>query len=124
MRLFRSNDVRIADGEQSRDFVFVDDCVEQLLWMWRHRPANGVYNSGTGGARTFFDLARGVFAALGREPNISFIDMPADIARQYQNFTQAEMHAIRVAGFDRPATMLEDGIARTVATLHRSATAA
>jgi ADP-L-glycero-D-manno-heptose 6-epimerase len=124
MRLFRSNDPAISDGEQSRDFVFVDDCVEQLLWMWRHRPANGLYNSGTGCARTFFDLARSVFAALGRQPNISFIDMPADIARKYQNFTQAEMHSIRVTGYDRPATMLEEGIARTVATLHRSATAA
>lgn len=124
MRLFRSNDPAIADGEQSRDFVFVEDCVEQLLWMWRHRPANGLYNSGTGGARTFFDLARAVFAALGREPNISFIDMPADISRQYQNFTQAEMHSIRVAGFDRPATLLEDGVARTVATLRPKATAA
>jgi ADP-L-glycero-D-manno-heptose 6-epimerase len=124
MRLFRSNDPAIADGEQSRDFVFVEDCIEQLLWMWRHAPANGLYNSGTGRARSFLNLASAVFAALGFRPNISFIDMPTDIARQYQNFTQAEMSAIRIAGYDRPATMLEEGVARTIAALRRPATAA
>jgi ADP-L-glycero-D-manno-heptose 6-epimerase len=124
MRLFRSNDPAVSDGEQSRDFVFVDDCIEQMLWMWRHAPANGLYNSGTGRARSFLDLVSAVFAALGYKPNVSFIDMPADIARQYQNFTQAEMSAIRIAGYDRPATMLEEGIARTIATLRRPATAA
>src|SRR5262245_41533001 len=124
IRLFRSNDPAIADGQQSRDFVLVDDCIDQMLWMWRHRPANGLYNSGTGRARSFFDLASGVFAALGRQPNITFIDMPPDVARQYQNFTQAEMGAIRISGYDRPATMLENGIAHTLATMKRPATAA
>jgi ADP-L-glycero-D-manno-heptose 6-epimerase len=124
MRLFRSNVPTIGDGEQSRDFVFVDDCVEQMLWMWRHAPANGIYNCGTARARTFFDLARAVFAALNLPANISFIDMPADISRQYQNFTQADMHAIRVAGYDRPATQLEDGVVQTIEALRGRAAAA
>lgn len=124
MRLFRSNDPNIGDGEQSRDFVFVEDCVEQMLWMWRHAPRNGIYNCGTGRARSFYDLARAVFAGLNLQANISFIDMPADIARQYQNFTQADLHAIRAAGFDRPTTRLEDGVARTVESLRQRAAAA
>lgn len=124
MKLFRSNDPSFGDGEQSRDFVFVDDCVEQMLWMWRHSPRNGIYNCGTGRARSFFDLARAVFDALALPTDITFIDMPADISRQYQNFTQSEMHSIRVAGYDRPATALEDGVASTVAALQRRAVAA
>ena len=124
VRLFRSNDPTIADGEQRRDFVFVGDCVDHLLWLWRHRAHNGLYNSATGQARTFLDLANAVFAALGRPRNLEFIDTPPDIARQYQNFTQAEMGTLRLAGYDRPATILEEGISRTVAELQQPATAA
>jgi ADP-L-glycero-D-manno-heptose 6-epimerase len=75
-----------------------------------------VFNSGTGVARTFQDLALAVFAALDREPRIQFIDMPAELSRQYQNYTQAEMDKLREAGCPTPATTLEEGVRRTLAT--------
>ena len=115
MKLFRSTDPAVADGGQRRDFVYVGDCVNHLLWLWKNSSTEcGVYNSGTGTARTFFDLAGAVFAALGRTPNITFTDMPADLARQYQNFTCANMTKLRAAGCDVPATVLEDGVRETV----------
>ncbi len=114
MKLFRSTDPKYADGGQLRDFVFVDDCVDHLLWLWTNPHSGGVYNSGTGRARSFHDLAKAVFVALGREPNISFIDMPADLAKQYQNFTQADTTKLRSVGCDTPATSLEDGVRKTV----------
>ncbi len=116
MRLFRSTDAQYADGCQLRDFVYVEDCVDHLLWLWRHRAVNGLYNSGTGNARTFLDLARGVFAALGLPPRIEYIPTPADIAKQYQNFTQAEMSKLRATGYRQSPTPLESGISRTLAT--------
>src|SRR5579883_149139 len=114
MKLFRSTDPQYPDGGQCRDFVFVGDCVNHLLWLWRHTAPSGLYNSGTGTPRTFLDLARAVFTALKLPPTISFIDMPADLARQYQNFTCAEMSKIRAAGCEIPATALEDGVSETV----------
>jgi ADP-L-glycero-D-manno-heptose 6-epimerase len=117
VRLFRSTDPTIADGDQRRDFVFVGDCVDHMLWLWRNPQASGLYNSGTGTARTFNDLAKAVFAALGREPQIAYVDMPAGLAKQYQNYTQADMTRLRAAGFGNPATSLEDGAARYVARL-------
>lgn len=112
--LFRSTVPDFPDGGQRRDFVFVDDCVDHLLWLWRNPAACGLYNSGTGDARTFLDLARAVFAALGREPDIRFIDMPADLAGRYQSFTQADMTKLRGAGYALPPTKLEDGVRTTV----------
>jgi ADP-L-glycero-D-manno-heptose 6-epimerase len=131
MKLFRSTDPKYPDGGQVRDFVFVGDCVNHLLWLWKHAASAGdrdlspakpgftaapsdLYNSGTGAPRTFLDLASAVFAALGLPPRISFIDMPADLARQYQNFTRAEMLKLRSAGCEIPATALEDGVRETV----------
>lgn len=114
MKLFRSTDPSIPNGGQQRDFIYVDDCVKHLLWLWKNPHPGGLYNSGTGAARTFFDLANAVFDALDREPNITFIDMPADLARQYQNFTQAEMAKLRGVGCDVPATSLEEGVRRYV----------
>lgn len=119
MRLFKSNTPECRDGEQKRDFVYVDDCVDHMLWIWRHAPEPDVYNSGTGIARTFLDLVRAVFAALGREPDIEFIDMPPDVANQYQNFTRAEMSKLRARGYERASTPLEDGVAAYVAWLEK-----
>ena len=113
MKLFRSTDARYPDGGQLRDFVFVGDCVNHLLWLWRNGPS-GLYNSGTGAPRTFLDLATAVFEALGLPPRISFIDMPADLARQYQNFTRAEMSKLRAACGTFSATGLEIGVRETV----------
>jgi ADP-L-glycero-D-manno-heptose 6-epimerase len=114
VKLFRSTDPAYPDGGQRRDFVFVEDCVDHMLWLWRNPAASGIYNSGTGTARTFLDLAKAVFAALGREPRIEFVDMPAGLAKQYQNYTQAAMTKLRGAGFAQPATTLEQGVARYV----------
>lgn len=119
MKLFRSSDPAFPDGGQSRDFVFVGDCVEHMLWLWRNDHPGGVYNSGTGTARSFSDLAKAVFVALGREPNISFIDMPADLAKQYQNYTRAEMAKLRGVGCDVPATELEAGVGEYIAWLRK-----
>ena len=110
MKLFRSTDAAYPDGGQLRDFVYVRDCVRHLLWLANANHAGGLYNSGTGRARSFFDLASAVFAALDRAPAIGFIDMPADLAKQYQNFTQADMGKLRVAGCKLPATSLEEGV--------------
>ncbi len=118
MKLFRSTDPRFPDGGQLRDFVFVNDCVDHLLHLWRTgTPPAGLYNSGTGAARSFHDLARAVFAALGREPDISFTDMPADLAGKYQSYTQADVSKLRASGYARPATTLEAGVAETVGWL-------
>jgi len=117
MRLFRSTDPAYPDGGQLRDFVAVGDCVEHLLWLWRNPHPGGLYNSGTGVPRTFLDLATAVFAALGREPEISFADMPADLARQYQNYTRATVAKIKGVGCEVPATPLEEGVRQYVSWL-------
>jgi len=114
MALFRSTDPAYADGEQLRDFVYVGDCVDHLHWLWGKAPMNGLYNSGTGTPRTFLDLAKATFAALGLEPNIRFIDMPGDLAGKYQNFTKAATAKLRAAGYDGTPTTLEDGVHATV----------
>ncbi|CAN5124747.1 ADP-glyceromanno-heptose 6-epimerase [soil metagenome] len=110
MKLFRSTDAVYADGGQLRDFVFVQDCVNHLIWLATHDHANGLYNSGTAAARSFLDLATAVFTALGKTPNISFMDMPADLAKQYQNYTQAVMTKLRSVSCDVPVTSLESGV--------------
>lgn len=115
MRLFKSNDPAIRDGEQRRDFVFVNDCIEHMLWLWRNPAPNALYNSGTGTARTFFDLIQATFAALGRPPRIEFIDMPPELSRQYQNYTQADMSKLRSAGFGEQPTDLAAGVSATLA---------
>lgn len=115
VRLFKSNDPAYPDGGQLRDFVFVEDCIDNMLWLWEHPEITGVFNSGTGVARTFQDLALAVFAALGREPRIQYIDMPESLSRQYQNYTQADMSKLREAGCSNAATTLEEGVRRTLA---------
>jgi ADP-L-glycero-D-manno-heptose 6-epimerase len=119
MKLFRSTDPRYPDGGQLRDFVFVGDCINHLLWLWTSAAPGGLYNSGTGTPRTFLDLARAVFAALKLPPRIEFIDMPADLARQYQNFTCARMSKLRAAGCEIDATALEAGVYETVRWLEQ-----
>ena len=110
MQLFRSHRPDFKDGEQSRDFIYVKDVVDVLLYFLENKPANGIYNLGTGKARTFLDLATGTFNALGLEPNISFIDTPADIRDTYQYFTEADMSKLHGAGYVQPFYGLEAGI--------------
>ena len=110
MKLFRSHRPDYRDGEQSRDFIYVKDVVDVLMFFLEKRPPNAIYNLGTGKARTFLDLAKGTFHALGLEPNISFIDTPADIRDTYQYFTEANMDKLRAAGYLEPFYGLEEGI--------------
>lgn len=110
MQLFRSHRPDFKDGEQSRDFIYVKDLTDVLLFFLEKYPANAIYNLGTGKARTFLDLATGTFRAMNLEPNISFIDTPADIRDTYQYFTEADMSKLRSAGYAEPFYGLEEGI--------------
>lgn len=113
--LFKSLDSSQPDGGQLRDFVHVEDCIEHMLWLWQHPRVSGLFNSGTGTARTFNDLVSAVFAAMGREPRVHYVDMPRDIEPHYQKFTQADMSTLRGAGYDQAPTSLEEGISQTLA---------
>ncbi len=111
VRLFKSHRSEYGDGGQMRDFVYVKDCVEVLWWLVRHPEANGIFNLGTGRARTWNDLVSAVFAALGREPQIDYIDMPEPLRGQYQYFTQAPMDKLRIAGCPAAFRPLEESVA-------------
>jgi len=110
VRLFRSHRPDFKDGEQLRDFVYVKDLAEVIWFLMNHRPPSGLYNLGTGKARTFLDLAKATFAAMDKEAVIEFIDTPADIRDKYQYFTEANMKKLRAAGFTKPFATLEDGV--------------
>lgn len=112
IRLFRSHKEGIPDGHQRRDFVFVDDVVDVLRHVLRNGVPDGIYNLGTGEARTFLDLAHAAFAALGREPNVVFFDTPPEIRPRYQYFTQAKMDKLRRAGYAAPFLSIEEGTRR------------
>ncbi len=115
MKLFRSHNPEFKDGEQQRDFVFVNDVIEVCYFLMHHRKNSGIYNLGSGKARTFLDLTKAVFKALGKKENISFIDTPADIRDKYQYFTEADMQKLKSIGYDKPFTTLEDGVEEYVA---------
>lgn len=108
--LFRSHHADYADGEQQRDFIYVKDCVDVVMWCLEHSDVSGLFNLGGGQARSFNDLARAVFAALDAEPRITYRDTPAPLRAKYQYFTQAPMARLRAAGYARPFSSLEDGI--------------
>jgi ADP-L-glycero-D-manno-heptose 6-epimerase len=110
-RLFKSYRPEYRDGEQKRDFLYVKDAVEMTLhFAERARSAGGLYNLGSGEAHTWLDLARAVFAALGREPRIEFIEMPPEIRERYQYFTRADISKMRSTGYDRPITPFAEAI--------------
>ena len=117
VKLFKSHRPDFKDGEQLRDFIYVKDLVNVIGWMMHEMfasnwtPAkNGLYNLGTGKARSFYDLAANTFLAQGLKPNIEFIDMPLDIRDKYQYFTEANMSKLRAAGYDKPFSTLEEGV--------------
>lgn len=110
MKLFRSHNPDFKDGEQLRDFVYVKDVVEVILFMMEKQPQSGLYNLGTGKARAFKDLVSSTFGAMRLEPRISFIDTPEDIRDKYQYFTEADMAKLRAAGYLNDFTTLEEGV--------------
>jgi len=110
VRLFRSDNLAYPDGGQLRDFVYVRDVADCIAWLARQGGPSGVFNLGSGKARTFEDLARAVFAAAGREPRIEFVDMPATLRGQYQYFTEARMDRLRESGWNASSTSLEAGV--------------
>jgi ADP-L-glycero-D-manno-heptose 6-epimerase len=122
VKLFKSHQPEYKDGEQLRDFIYVKDLVAVINWMMQAMLSNewiasknGLYNLGTGKARSFYDLAANTFIAQGLKPNIEFIDMPLDIRDKYQYFTEANMNKLRSAGYDKPFSSLEDGVKDYVA---------
>ena len=113
-RLFKSDVAGLADGAQARDFIWVGDVVDVLLWLMETPSVSGLFNLGTGVARTYRDLADAVSDAAGKPRAVQFIDMPKSLKGQYQSFTQAPMERLRAAGYARPFTPLEEGIRRYV----------
>lgn len=110
VNLFRSHRADYSDGGQMRDFVYVRDLVKVCFFLMQHRKDSGLYNLGTGKARSFFDLASATFAALQKPADIRFIDTPADIRDTYQYFTEANMAKLRSIGYSEPFYSLEDGV--------------
>lgn len=110
VHLFKSYNPKYKDGGQLRDFVYVKDCVKVINWLLANPQVNGLYNLGTGKARSFEDLANATFAALGKQTAITFFDMPEELRSKYQYLTEAEMDRLRAAGFAEPFTSLEEGV--------------
>jgi ADP-L-glycero-D-manno-heptose 6-epimerase len=110
VKLFRSHFPRYKDGEQLRDFVYVKDVASVIWFLHEKMPLSGIYNLGSGKARTFVSLAEATFEALGKKPKIEFIDTPADIRDKYQYFTEADMGKLKAAGYLKPFTGLEEGV--------------
>ncbi len=110
LTLFRSHNPEYADGEQMRDFVYVKDVVEVCMFLMQHRKNSGIYNLGSGKARTFMALALNTFDAMGVTPEIDFVDTPESIRDTYQYFTEASMSKLRSIGYDKPFYTLEEGV--------------
>ena len=110
VKLFRSHNPDYKDGEQLRDFVYVKDLVEVCYFLLHHRKDSGIYNLGSGKARTFLDLVNNTFSALHKEPTVNFIDTPIDIRDKYQYFTEANMTKLKSIGYSHPFHTLEEGV--------------
>jgi ADP-L-glycero-D-manno-heptose 6-epimerase len=110
IELFKSHRAGIADGDQRRDFIYVDDVVRVVTWLLATPTVSGLFNVGTGKARSFKDLMLSAYAALGRKPDIRYIDMPASIRDSYQYFTQSEVDRLQRAGYNGGFTALEEAV--------------
>lgn len=113
-KLFKSYHPDYADGGQLRDFVHVDDCCQVMLWLKDNPKVNGIFNVGTGKARSFYDLAQTTYHALGIKPHLIYIEMPENIREHYQYFTQSDNTNLLQAGYHHPYLSLEDGVTRYV----------
>ncbi len=110
MKLFKSHRDDIKDGEQKRDFVHVDDIAEVMFFFWESQKNSGIYNVGTGKARSYLDLTRAVFDSMNKNPEIQFVDTPMSIRGRYQYFTEADIQKLREIGYSKPFIDLEDGV--------------
>lgn len=110
MQLFRSNKADLDHGMQARDFIWVGDTVKIMMWLYDTPSVNGLFNCGTGQARTYLDMAYAVCDAAGMERRISFVDMPDSLKNQYQSYTQADLTRLRAAGYTEAFTLLEEGV--------------
>jgi ADP-L-glycero-D-manno-heptose 6-epimerase len=110
MKLFRSHHPDFKDGEQMRDFIYVNDVLDILIFLLHHRKNSGIYNVGTGKARTFLDLVKATFQAMDKPEQIEFVDTPLDIRDKYQYFTEAKMEKLKSIGYTHPFTSLEKGV--------------
>jgi ADP-L-glycero-D-manno-heptose 6-epimerase len=119
--LFRSHREGIADGNQARDFIYVGDCLAVILWLLDHQNISGLFNVGTGDARTFLDLAKAVYAAAGQPFRVDWRDTPQSLRAHYQYFTEADLTGLREAGYNNAFTSLEDGVSMTVREYMRDA---
>lgn len=113
-RLFKSHRPDYKDGGQMRDFVYVDDCVDVMLWLYDNPQICGLFNVGSGKARSFKDLAEAVFKAAGKSPKITYMDMPEALQEKYQYYTEADVSKLRAMGYDKPFTDLEEGVRQYV----------
>jgi ADP-L-glycero-D-manno-heptose 6-epimerase len=111
VRLFKSDRSGVADGEQSRDFIYVLDAAKIVMWLLDHPQVSGIYNVGTGKARSFRDMMTAMLKAMGRPPEIEYIDMPKQLAGKYQSSTEARMERLKQAGYDAPFQPLEASVA-------------
>ncbi len=110
MKLFRSHNPNYLDGGQMRDFIYVKDVMEVCMFLMHHRKNSGIYNLGSGTARTFLDLTNATFKAMNVEPHIEFVDTPEDIRDKYQYFTEADMNKLKIIGYAKPFHSLEEGV--------------
>lgn len=117
MKLFRSHNPEFKDGEQMRDFIFVEDVTDICYWLMHHRKNSGIYNVGSGKARTFLDLVKAVFNNMDKPEDITFIDTPEDIRDKYQYFTEADMSKLKSIGYTKPFHTLKEGVGEYVRKL-------
>lgn len=110
LKLFKSYRKDYPNGGQKRDFVYVKDCVDVMWWLLQHPQANGLFNVGTGTARTWNELGKAVFKAMNKSAKIDYIEMPETLREKYQHFTESIMERLTTAGYDTPFTSLEDGV--------------
>ena len=110
LALFKSYRAEYPDGGQQRDFLYVKDAVGVMAWLLDHPDVGGLYNVGSGAARTWNDLASAIFTAMGRSAAVDYVEMPETLRAKYQYFTEARLTRLRAAGYDRPFLTLEDGV--------------
>jgi ADP-L-glycero-D-manno-heptose 6-epimerase len=110
VKLFKSNSPKYDDGEQMRDFVYVKDVVNVILWLWKNEKVNGIFNVGTGNAKSWKQLMQAVFKAMDKPENIEFIEMPENLRNSYQNYTCADMGKLRAAGYEKEFTSLDESV--------------